>query len=243
MTATILQVSLLAFLSTSLGGLCAFALRDRLPQVLGFVAGTLLGVACFELLPESFALSRRLGGDGRVALVAPLVAFLLFHGLDRLALVRRRRIVGEGQDHHSHAGVRSAAALVGHSLIDGVGIGLAFQVSPTVGLTVAAAVVAHDFCDGLATVSLMLKHGGRKPRALGMLALDAAAPLVGAGSTFAFDIPAEALAPYLGCFAGLLLYVGASAIAPPARDLGWRKRIGPPALGALLVFLLAHAAG
>jgi len=243
MVPTALQLSLFALVSTSLGGFCAFALRDRLQPVLGFVAGVLLGVACFELLPESFELSRRLGGDGRVALVAPLLAFLLFHGLDRLALVRRGRVALDAHAHHPCAGLLSAAALVGHSLLDGVGIGLAFQVSPTIGLMVAAAVVAHDFCDGLATVSLMLRHGNRKTHALGMLALDAVAPLVGALTTLAVDIPAEALAPYLGCFAGLLLYVGASAVARPARDRGWRNRVGPPALGALFVFLLARAAG
>ena len=41
-------------------------------------------------------------------------------------------------------------------IMDGVGIGLAFQVSNAVGIVVAVAVIAHDFCDGLNTVGLML---------------------------------------------------------------------------------------
>lgn len=243
MTPSALQLSLFALVSTSLGGFCALALRDRLQPVLGFVGGVLLGVACFELLPESFALALRLGGDGRVAFVAPLAAFLLLHALDRLALVRRGPAGHPGHAHPPGAGVLSAMALVGHSLIDGVGIGLAFQVSPTVGVTVAVAVVAHDFCDGLATVSLVLKHGHRAPLALGMLALDAAAPALGVLSTLAFAIPATALAPYLGGFAGLLLYIGAAAIVPPSRLRSRWSRLGPPTLGALFVLLLARAAG
>ena len=46
----------------------------------------------------------------------------------------------------------SALALIGHSLADGVAIGLAFQAGNHVGVAVAVAVIAHDFSDGLNTV-------------------------------------------------------------------------------------------
>ena len=42
--------------------------------------------------------------------------------------------------------------------MDGVGIGLGFQVSPAVGLLVAVAVISHDFTDGMNTITLMLNH-------------------------------------------------------------------------------------
>ena len=118
----------------------------------------------------------------------------------------------------------STLALVGHSVMDGVGIGLAFQVSPAVGITVAIAVIAHDFCDGLNTVSLMLLHRHSTRSALRMLALDALAPVLGAASTLAFSVPPALLAPYLGFFAGFLLYIGVSDILPQAYS-----RAGPTA--------------
>ena len=43
-------------------------------------------------------------------------------------------------------------------------------------IPVAAAVIAHDFADGLNTVSLMLAHGNTTRRSLLLLALDALAP-------------------------------------------------------------------
>jgi len=49
-------------------------------------------------------------------------------------------------------------ALAGHSFMDGVGIGLGFQVSQSIGILVAIAVISHDFTDGMNTVSLMLSH-------------------------------------------------------------------------------------
>ena len=82
-----------------------------------------------------------------------------------------------------------ALALIGHSFMDGVGIGLAFQVSSAVGITVAIAVIAHDFCDGLNTVSLMLVHSNSARRSLTMLLFDALAPVLGAASTLAFRVP------------------------------------------------------
>jgi zinc transporter ZupT len=239
--------SLATFLSTSIGGLFALRFRDRLHLVLGFTAGVLLGVVSFDLLPEIFELSRRLGSDGQPAMVALAGGFLLFHGLEKFVLVHRVHEAEYAHHHHPSVGVLSAVALIGHSFMDGVGIGLAFQVSPAVGFTVAVAVIAHDFCDGLNTVSLMLMHRNTTARALGMLALDAIAPVLGAVSTLAFSVPPESLVLYLGFFAGFLLYIGASDILPQAHS-----RAGPAAalsligltvLGASFIYVVIRVTG
>jgi len=221
-----LWLSLATLISTAAGGLCALRLRARLHLLLGFTAGVLLGVVAFDLLPESLEQSRRLSGDGQIALAALLAGFVLFHGLKRLAPLRHTHDeVGRATRHrHQATGVLPALALVGHSVLDGVGIGLGFQVSPAVGATVAIAVIAHDFCDGLNTVSLMLLHRHTTRSALRMLALDAVAPVVGAASTLAFSMPPALLAHYLGFFAGFLLYIGVSDILPQAYS-----RAGPTA--------------
>src|SRR5207302_4376323 len=67
---------------------------------------------------------------------------------------------------HHRRGSLGAASLSLHSFLDGVGIGLAFKVSTTVGAVVAAAVLAHDFSDGINTVSVILKNRGKGIRAL-----------------------------------------------------------------------------
>jgi len=50
-------VSIGAFIATLLGGLFALYLQDRLHLILGFSAGALIGVAFFDLLPESLDLA------------------------------------------------------------------------------------------------------------------------------------------------------------------------------------------
>jgi ZIP family zinc transporter len=141
----------------------------------------------------------------------------------------------------------SAAALAGHSFMDGIGIGLAFQVSSAVGVAVALAVIAHDFCDGLNTVSLMLANRNSDLRSKAMLLVDALAPVAGAASTLLFTLAPGALVAYLGFFAGFLLYIGAADILPEAHSGAGPGAsaglIGLTALGAGLMYLFRQLAG
>jgi len=119
---------------------------------------------------------------------------------------------------HPRIGIVSAIALITHSFLDGLGIGLAFQVDNGVGFAVALAVIAHDFADGLNTVSLMVAHGNSPRRARIMLALDAVAPIAGAALTLVLSLPDSVVALYLGFFAGFLLYLATGDILPEAHS-------------------------
>jgi zinc transporter ZupT len=214
-------LALLTFVSTGLGGLFALRHHDRLHLILGFTAGVILGVVAFDVLPEIAELSARTHTDFKVPMIALAGGFLFFHGVEKWLLVHfahEAEYAGHQHrpGHHQTIGVASALALSGHSLTDGVAIGLAFQVSHDVGYAVAIAVIGHDFADGLNTVALMLTHGNDRRRALGMLLLDALTPLVGAALTLLFTVPDRGLLVYLGVFAGFLLYIGASDILPEA---------------------------
>ncbi|MBU6260730.1 MAG: ZIP family metal transporter [Burkholderiales bacterium] len=244
---TAVFLALATAVATLAGGWCALRFRDRLHYLLSFAAGVLLGVVCFELLPEAFELARRGGVDPMRPMVALVVGFLLFHSLEKFVLIHHAHESNYAEHRHPHVGLISASALVGHSLLDGVAIGLAFQVTPAVGIAVAVAVIGHDFCDGLNTVGLMVSHRNSTLRSIAMLALDAAAPLVGAASTLLFHVPEPALAVYLGFFAGFLLYIGVADILPEAHS-----RAGPAialrllaltALGAAFIYAVARLAG
>lgn len=209
-------VALSAVASTALGGAFALRHRDRLHLILGFTAGVIVGVVAFDLLPEISDLSRATGTPFKTAMIALAGGFLGFHAIEKWLLVHNAHEHEYAGHHHPTVGLASALALCGHSLTDGLAIGLAFQVDHTVGFAVAVAVVGHDFADGLNTVSLMLTHGNSRRRAAALLALDCLAPLLGAGLTLLFQVPDEGLLVYLGVFAGFLLYIGASDILPEA---------------------------
>jgi zinc transporter ZupT len=202
-----------------LGGLFALGNKDRLHRILGFTAGVLLGVVAFELLPEIFDLLNATQSDVMWPMLALVIGFLAFHIIEKMAIIHSAH-EGEYSPGHKHpqVGLISALALSAHSFLDGVGIGLAFQVNTSVGIAVAIAVIAHDFSDGLNTVSLMLAHKNTPKKAFMLLVLDAVAPLLGAASTLLFSLSDGQLLIYLGFFAGFLLYIGASDILPEAHS-------------------------
>ena len=226
-----------AVISTLGGGALALRFRDRLHYLLGFTAGVLLGVVAFDLLPEIFSLAREHGFDPAASMIALVVGFLLFHSLEKFVLVHPAQEEHYSHHHHPNLGLASAAVLAAHSCMDGVAIGVGFQVSPLVGLTVAIAVIAHDFSDGLNTVAMMLRHRNSTRRALAMLAVDALAPLAGVLLTLAFAIPPFQLMVYLGFFAGFLLYIGVSDILPEAHS-----RAGPGVALKLIALTCCGAA-
>lgn len=216
MLATLLTAG--TFFSTLLGGLFALRFRGRLHLLLGFTAGFLLGIVGFELLPGMIAQINEHRLSPTESMVALVAAFLLFHILEKSVLIHHTHEGQYAEHHHPQVGVLSALALVGHSFMDGVGIGLGFQVSHSVGVMVASAVISHDFTDGMNTISVMTAHQNSRRTTLVFLALDAAAPLLGllVASVIAFS--PRFLALYLGAFAGFLLYIGASDILPEAHS-------------------------
>jgi len=136
------------------------------------------------------------------------------------------------------------ASLTAHSLLDGLGIGLAFQVAPAIGVVVAVAVLAHDFADGVNTVTLSLTGGGGAGRARGWLIADALAPLAGIGLTRLFTVGEGPLGLAIALFAGFFLYIGASELTPAShRALPRLWTSLATAIGMAVIWLAVRLAG
>jgi ZIP family zinc transporter len=240
-----LLLSLATSGATIAGGLFALKFRGGMHFLLAFTAGVLLGVVSFDILPEIFGLAQKQGLDVTGAMIALVAGFLLFHSLEKFVLIHHGHEGDYVAHRHPSVGVLSALALVGHSFMDGVAIGLAFQISEAIGIPVAIAVIGHDFCDGVNTVSLMLVHRNTTFRSSAMLVLDAVAPVLGMASTLLFLVPPSMLIVYLGFFAGFLLYISASDILPEAHSQAGSTTaislIGVTCIGAAFMFIAARA--
>lgn len=231
------------FASTMLGGLVGLKNKDKLHRLLGFSSGVLLGVVAFELLPEIFELITQQKIDPIWPMIALVAGFLIFHIVEKSILIHHSNEKEYEVHNHPDVGVASALALIGHSFLDGVGIGLGFQISNTVGITVALAVIAHDFTDGLNTVNLMLVNKNKTPKAIIFLVMDALAPILGALTTLVFTVSDSFMAIYLGFFAGFLLYIGASEILPEAHSKhSSYKTLAATVLGAVFIFVVTRFA-
>ena len=117
MTFIPLAFGLAAMVATLAGGLLALRLQHRIGLVLGVTAGIVLGVALFDLIPEALGLA-----EGRW----PVRGLMLFSaaGLGGYMLLDRL-LAGIPRAAESWRGHLGPAMLCLHSLMDGLGIGLA----------------------------------------------------------------------------------------------------------------------
>jgi ZIP family zinc transporter len=208
---------------------------------MGFTAGVLLGVVFFDIFPEIIEQIKTYDLNANSVMIALVAGFLVFHVLEKTLLIHHCHECDYAEHKHPQVGMLSALALAGHSFMDGVGIGLGFQINPAVGLLVAIAVISHDFTDGMNTVTLMLSNKNTVARAKKFLFLDAVTPILGAASTLFFHVSPQFLVLYLGFFAGFLLYIGASDILPEAHSQhSSYTLIGLTVLGTAFIFVITR---
>ncbi|WP_174291474.1 ZIP family metal transporter [Sphingomonas bacterium] len=225
--ATPLGFGVAATIATLVGGLLGLRLASRIVLVLGLTAGIVLGVALFDLVPEALAL----GGattDARVLLVWVAVGLGGYMAFER--------VLGGARGGGTWRAHLAPATLTLHSFMDGLGIGIAFQVSPQIGGVVALAVLTHDIADGVNTVSLCLA-AERHRAARGWLLVNGMAPLLGVVVGLLVRVPPPLMAPLMATFAGVFLYIGACELVPRSHALDPRLRTTVASLlGMALMF-------
>ena len=243
-------VSVLAFLMTLAGGFAAMRVRDRRHLVLGLAGGLMLGVVAFDLIPESLDMTRH----SPLGVPAPMIGFaggfVLLHVVEQSVAIHRAHEDEYAPHVHTHGpragagGLLAASALVLHSLVDGLSIGLGFQSGTDVGVFVALAVITHDFADGFNTFTAASLHRADRRPAVLLLLADAAAPVAGAVIGTLTTVPEAVLGPYLGTFAGVLLYLAAAEILPEAHSVHPRvMTLCATGVGLVAVLLSVGLAG
>ena len=239
-------LAVLPFFSTLLGGYAALKLRHRLHAIMALAAGVVVATAVADLLPEAFALA---GEQHPLGIgIAAVIGFIGFSLVE--AFLHQSSFEHAGSAGHAHDGltdhgdhdhdraddpsardhavphgflaVLPPLSLIIHSTLDGLAIGLAFQAGGNVGFIVLAAVLAHDFADGMNVVTLVLDATRGRGLAVLMLVLDAIAPIAGAAIGSVITVDPAVLGVLLAGFGGVFIAIGAGHLLPEAqhRDPG-----------------------
>ena len=209
--------ALLAFVMTLAGGWFAFRHQRYLHAIMAFSAGLLIGVAFLDLIPEIVAVASAESIPLRSLTVTIILGFVAIFLLEKLTIIHSEKSHDE-PGHQHNVGLVGALGLSFHSFLDGLAIGVGFQAGNEVGFIVLMAVLAHDFADGLNTVTFMLATRNNRWRTLTLLVVNALAPVAGAFSANLLHIEPRTLAYQLAFFAGFLLYLGASDLLPHGHE-------------------------
>lgn len=209
--------ALLAFVMTLAGGWFAFRHQRYLHAIMAFSAGLLIGVVLLDLIPEISEVARQEHIDLQTLMLTTVGGFVAIFLLEKLTIIHGEK-THDTPGHHHNVGLAGAIGLSFHSFLDGLAIGVGFQAGAEVGAVVLVAVIAHDFADGLNTVTFMLATRNSRWRTIALLIVDALAPVAGALLANVIRIEPRLLAFQLAFFAGFLLYLGASDLLPHGHE-------------------------
>src|SRR5262252_6479409 len=101
-------LALATALSTTLGGLAAVRLADRLGDLIALSGGVVVAIALLDVLPEA---ERELGQPGRVSLLVA-AGFVLFFLANRLLVLHHRDDSDQARAHHRIGTMGAGSALV-----------------------------------------------------------------------------------------------------------------------------------
>ncbi len=229
---------IITFISTLSGGLVAIKYRNQFSATSALAGGVLIAISLFDLLPESLDLAATLQVAIRDLMFTVGGGFIFLLLLERYFSIHR---VKEGEafvnQRHHRGGWIGGGEISVHSFVEGLAIGLSFQFDFHLGILIAVAIIAHDFCDGISAVSLMLNTHNTRIASFRMLTLVAVAPILGVGSTLFFAVPERFLLFLISFLVGGFLYLGASDCLPEAYEKNppWVTAVFSTA-GFLLIF-------
>jgi zinc transporter ZupT len=233
----VLPLAAATALSTFGGGMVALRLAHTLPTVIALSGGVVVAVALYDVLPEAI---ENVDDPRRITTLVG-AGFIAFFLAEKVLVLHHRDQPAEARAHHQ-VGALGAMGLSAHSFVDGLAIGLAFNLDTATGFLVFVAVISHDFADGLNTVSFVLSQSGDRDRAVRWLAIDALAPVAGAAVGTSLSVSDYTLGHILAVYVGVFLYMGATDLLPEAHAHASWRRVALTVAGFALVYLVSRLA-
>ena len=214
----IIIASVLVSLVSLIGAVLFIAKEKKIQRYMilfvALAAGTLLGTAFLELIPESFHMFEELGshGDEGMPSMFILLGILVFYFIEKIVRWHHHHDL-ECTHHHL-----TTLSLVGdgfHNLIDGILIATAFMVDTNVGIITTLAILLHEVPQEIGDLSILLHGGFGKMKALLWNFLSGLVSLFGAILTYIFLQGATNFIPLLTAFtAGGFIYISLADIIP-----------------------------
>src|SRR4030043_40221 len=238
-TFSIIFYSALAGLATILGMIMVilkeeWVLRNS-RHVHSFAAGLILGIAFFHLFPESLTLT----GNPMTFI---FTGFLIFYLLEHMMVLHSGSEIHYKEKHnpqHTKAMVMFSG-LFFHSILDGLIIGVGFEIDSTIGILTSLGVIMHEFPEGVTTYSLLVNKIKRKLAFNLSIAVALATPIGALISlTFLGGLSETTIGVLLAMAGGSFLYIAATDLIPETHEEGLTSVIALFS-GVLFLYILSQ---
>jgi zinc and cadmium transporter len=214
----VVVVSLLAFIGIFTISLKEATLDRILFVLLSFSAGSILGTAYLDLLPEAVDLF----GEGQISFVGLYITlgFLGFFFLERNIYWYHGHVHGYESEVEEKMTVKRFVYLnvIGdgiHNLLDGMIIAASFFIGIPVGIATTVAVIFHELPQEIGDFGVLVYGGLTRYKALFINFFSALAALFGVLLSNYFSIHIENFASFLiALSAGGFIYLAASELIP-----------------------------
>jgi len=219
----------------SLSGAVLFILNEKKIQkylffFVSFAAGSLLGTAFFNLIPQSFSLAYENGKNIELSSYFILIGILFFYIIEKFVHWHHHHDIN--CNHHT----LSTLSLVGdgfHNFIDGILISATFLVDVKLGIITTIVIIFHEIPQEIGDLAILLHSKFSKSKALLWNFLSGITSLIGAiSSYFIFENIRNLLPLILALTAGGFIYIALADIIPELH----KKKVNILALN-LLFFL------
>ena len=209
-------------------------LNKILFYLVSFAAGTLLGAAFLDLLPEALE-----GGFKESVPVFILLGILSFFVLEKFL-----------HWHHHHAGHKHEEVhgftylnIVGdaiHNFLDGAVIAISFMNSTALGIIATIAIIAHEIPQEIADFSILIYGGFSKAKALVYNFMTALTAVIGALAAYFYSSAIQNSSIFLTSFAvGGFVYIASTDLIPEIqKEKDLKKSLVQLVLLALGIFLI-----
>lgn len=203
-------------LGTTTGGIIGAYLKIKSSKILSFIleftAGLMTAIICFDLIPESLSL-----GNISLSLLGIVFGILCMIFCDN---VIKNKSFKKTKNHFLETGFIIFLGLTIHNLPEGLAIGSGFEISNTLGLSLAIAICLHDIPEGISIALPLQKGGTSRLKAIIMTAISGITTGIGAllGAIIGNISPAF-ISLSLAFAAGAMLYIVSCELIPEAKNL------------------------
>lgn len=228
----------------SLVGILLFSFEKKsIDQILFFLvsfsAGTLLGAAMFDLIPEALA-----GAEAKIALEMVFAGLMVAFAAEKLIHWHHHH-AGTEKEHTRPLGTLAMAGDSIHNFFDGVAIAAAFMVSPPLGITTTIAIALHEIPQEIGDFGLLLYSGFSKRKAILFNLLSAFFAIAGGAIFYFFSSVVSHIESYALAFAaGNMIYIAAVDLLPEIhKEKKWKNsavQLVLILLGSALIWAIAR---